>query len=83
MEIRSHSPCPLQVDHLVKLSEALKNPEELQVERFVQILQAALTAGCVHGKTAELRRVLESLPSIQLRDIVLESNIANLEQKSV
>lgn len=65
----------------MKLSVALNNPEELQVERFVQILQAALTARCVHGKIEELRKVLENLPSIQLRDIVLENNMCDSEQK--
>lgn len=71
-----------QVDHFVRLFETLENPEELQIERLVQILQAAVTARCVHGKSDELRRVLESLPSTQLRDIVLEYNVVDFEPRS-
>ena len=70
-----------QADHFVKLSEVLENPEELQVERFVQILQAALTASCVQGKTEELRGVLEKLPPIQLTEIVLENNLVDSDRK--
>ncbi|XP_003740925.2 uncharacterized protein C7orf26 homolog [Galendromus occidentalis] len=71
----------IQVDNFVALFEALEKPSELQIERFVQILQAALTAQCVQGKPEELRRVIEGFPPTKLRDLVLEYNVKDPLQK--
>ncbi|OQR73837.1 hypothetical protein BIW11_09485 [Tropilaelaps mercedesae] len=77
-----------RADHLVKLAhsletrlgtgtatnERLSNATTWRIERFVQIVQAALSSRCVHGSLRGLRTALSRLPPTQLTGIVLETN---------
>lgn len=81
-------PATLQADHLVKLANSLQSKitsnegtherantaTVSRVERFIQIVQAAVSSCCIQGSLRGLKAALVRLPATQLTGIVLETN---------